>query len=95
MCEGVISHGGLLQIGCHVGETAILSAAGRNLATLCPVASYLEGSFSEYLLTEDLSIQDISFGPQGHAYILSEPGHGINFDFGVIEKWGRLIATLS
>jgi L-Ala-D/L-Glu epimerase len=95
MCGEVISLGGLLQIGCHVGETAILSAAGRNLAALCPVASYLEGSFSKYLLTEDLSIQDITFGPQGHAYILSEPGHGISFDFGVIEKWGRLISTLS
>jgi L-Ala-D/L-Glu epimerase len=95
MCEEVISHGGLLQIGCHVGETAILSAAGRNLAALCPVACYLEGSFSNYLLTEDLSTQDITFGPQGHAYILSEPGHGISIDFGVIEKWGRLISTLS
>ena len=94
MCEEVISHGGILQIGCHVGETAILSAAGRNLATLCPATSYLEGSFSKYLLTEDLSLQDISFGPKGHAHCLSEPGHGIGVDFDVLEKRGRLITTL-
>ena len=40
----------LCQLGCHVGETSILSAAGRQFALTGPQLSYVEGSFSPLLL---------------------------------------------
>lgn len=65
------------QIGSHVGETAILAAAGRHLAALCPGHLYLEGSFSRRLLAEDLAVADVDFGAGGQACALSGPGLGI------------------
>jgi muconate cycloisomerase len=38
------------QIGCHVGESGILSAAGRHLAAVANNAKYLEGSYSRIIL---------------------------------------------
>lgn len=68
----------ICQIGSFVGETGILSAAGRHLATLCPEYAYLEGSLAKYVLTEDLVSEDLSFGPEGRAPILSSPGLGVS-----------------
>src|SRR5207248_4138084 len=40
-------HGLGYQLGCQVGETALLSAAGRHFATSVAGIRYLEGSRSE------------------------------------------------
>jgi len=76
-----------IQLSCQVGEFAILSAAGRHLAALCPGLLYLEGSFDRYLLKENLSTEDISFGFGGRAELLRKPGLGIEID---IEKLNKL-----
>lgn len=65
------------QIGCQVGETGILSAAGRHLAALLPDARYLEGSYDRFLLAHNLTARDVSFGYGGRAKPLSGPGLGI------------------
>jgi L-alanine-DL-glutamate epimerase-like enolase superfamily enzyme len=78
------------QIGCHVGESSILSAAGRSLATLCPNPIFLEGSFSKYMLLDDVIEEDISFGPSGYAEMLPGPGLGINLSHAKLEKWAVL-----
>lgn len=68
------------QLGCQVGETGILSAAGRAFA--CSVAGirYLEGSFDGFLVRERLTIEDITFGYRGFAPALSAPGLGVRID---------------
>jgi muconate cycloisomerase len=67
----------LCQLGCHVGETSILSAAGRHFALTMPQLSYVEGSFSPYLLVRDVVSQPVVFNGGGVAYELPGPGLGI------------------
>jgi L-Ala-D/L-Glu epimerase / N-acetyl-D-glutamate racemase len=67
----------LCQLGCHVGETSILSAAGRHFALTVPHLSYVEGSFSPYLLVKDVVAQPVGFNDNGMAYELPGPGLGI------------------
>jgi len=58
-------HGLGYQLGCQVGETAILSAAGRHFATSVSGLRYLEGSFDRHLVWERLSQEDITFSNRG------------------------------
>ncbi|MCK9376335.1 MAG: hypothetical protein M0P73_09300 [Syntrophobacterales bacterium] len=67
----------LCQLGCQVGETSILSAAGRHFALTVPHLVYAEGSFSPYLLTRDVVTQPVVFQGGGHAPELPGPGLGI------------------
>ncbi len=62
------------QLGCQVGETGILSAAGRQLASSRKLL-YLEGSYSSYLLQDDIVNEPVEFGPGGVAQPLA--GHGL------------------
>lgn len=66
-----------IQLSCQVGESAILSAAGRQAAMLCPNLRYLEGSFDRYLLHDNVINGDISFRYGGKADVLNGPGLGI------------------
>jgi len=65
------------QLGCHVGETSILSAAGRHFAACAPAPAYLEGSFSPFLLAREPVAQSVTFGPGGATPPLPGPGLGI------------------
>jgi muconate cycloisomerase len=67
----------LCQLGCHVGETSILSAAGRHFALTVPHLSYVEGSFSPYLLVRDVVSRPVVFNGGGMADELPGPGLGI------------------
>lgn len=74
-------HGLGLQLGCQVGETAILSAAGRHFATSVDGLRYLEGSFDRHLVWERLSQEDITFsGRGGRAPALVGCGTGVTID---------------
>ena len=66
-----------VQVGSQVGETAILSAAGRHLAATLPAVAFVEGSFGTLLLAEDVSVESVRFGHRGEAPILTGPGLGI------------------
>lgn len=68
-------------IGCHVGETGILSAAARHLAAVVKNSKYLEGSYSRLLLKEDIIEEDLTPG-RGIGYTLNKPGLGVT----VMEK---------
>lgn len=65
------------QIGCHLGESGILSAAGRILCLLCSDAVYCDGSYDEFLLEKNITLEDVSMGPGGEADPLTGPGLGI------------------
>jgi muconate cycloisomerase len=79
-------HGLGYQLGCQVGETAVLSAAGRQFA--CSVADirYLEGSYDRHLVRESLGTEDITFGRGGKAPILVGSGLGVRIDPAAVER---------
>jgi L-alanine-DL-glutamate epimerase-like enolase superfamily enzyme len=85
----------MVVLGAHVGETAILSFAGRHLAMMCPEATYLEGSFSKYVLKEDLVNEDISFGAGGAVPVPIGSGLGIDIESGAIENWSTRFSSIS
>ncbi len=66
------------QLGCQVGETGILSAAGRHFACNVPDIRYLEGSFDRFLVRDALTEQDLSFRYGGKGTRLNGPGSGID-----------------
>ena len=71
--------GGLrCQVGCQVGETGILSAAGRHLAGWLHDLLYVEGSFGTWALQEDITEEDIRFGRGGEAPPMEGEGLGIH-----------------
>jgi muconate cycloisomerase len=65
------------QLGCHVGETSILAAAGRHFAFTCPDLVYAEGSFAPYLLTRDPVDEPVVFHQHGEGRPLAGPGLGV------------------
>jgi muconate cycloisomerase len=65
------------QIGCTLGEGGILSAAGRVLGLLCKDAVTYDGSYDRFLLQENITVEDVSFGPGGEAGPLSGFGLGV------------------
>ena len=85
----------MIVLGAHVGETAVLSFAGRNLAMICKDADYLEGSFSKYVIKEDLVDHDVSFGSRGMVPVPKNFGLGVDIKQSMIEKWSDLFASLS
>ncbi len=84
-----------VQVGCQVGETAILSAAGRHLAASLPEISFCEGSYGSLLLREDLSRRPIHFGHQGLAKPLKGPGLGVEIQDALLEKYAQQTISLS
>jgi muconate cycloisomerase len=69
------------QLGCQVGETCILSAAGRHFATSVDGLRYLEGSYDRHLVWERLTEEDITFRRRGGwAPALVGCGLGVTID---------------
>jgi muconate cycloisomerase len=66
------------QLGCHPGETGILSAAGRHFASSVRDIRYVEGSYDGFLLKENVIRENITFGYGGWAPALAGPGLGIS-----------------
>jgi muconate cycloisomerase len=73
-------HGLGYQLGCQVGETAVLSAAGRHFAQSVVGLRYCEGSYDRRLVQDALATQDLTFGRGGKAPALTGPGLGIDLD---------------
>ena len=73
------------QLGCQVGETGILSAAGRQLASSKKFL-YLEGSYSSYLLKDDIVNEPVEFGPGGVAQPLAGHGLGVSVNEETLQR---------
>jgi L-alanine-DL-glutamate epimerase-like enolase superfamily enzyme len=63
------------QIGCTLGEAGLLSAAGRALGLVCSDAVSWDGSYDRFMLKENITEEDVTFGPGGKAGPLG--GHGL------------------
>jgi L-alanine-DL-glutamate epimerase-like enolase superfamily enzyme len=70
-------NGILFQIGCHLGESGLLSAAGRVLCLLCRDSLFYDGCYDSFLLKENITLEHVSFGPGGEAGPLDGPGLGV------------------
>ena len=68
------------QIGSHLGESGLLSAAGRGLCLLCRDAVYYDGSLDPFLLAKNTTTAHVSFGPGGKAGPLNGAGLGVEVD---------------
>lgn len=84
-----------IQVGSQVGETAILSAAGRHLAAWAPEVAFVEGSYGTLLLAEDVSFEPVRFGRRGRAAILPGPGLGITVVEDRLRRYARRVVELS
>lgn len=73
-------HGLGYQLGCQVGETGILSAAGRHFATSVKDIRYLEGSYDRHLVLERLTKEDLTFRRGGWAPALVGCGLGVTVE---------------
>jgi len=71
------SKGVSFQVACQLGESGVLSAAGRALSLLCKDALYHDGSYDDFLLKENVTKQNVSFGQGGWAGPLGGVGLGV------------------
>lgn len=84
-----------MQLGCQVGETAILSAIGRHVAAyLTEKAEFVEGSYGNLLLAEDISRNAVNFGHGGRAPLLRGTGFGVEVREEILEKFAHRIIDL-
>lgn len=83
---GMARRAGLgVQLGCHPGETALLSAAGRHLASRVTGLRYVEGSYDRHILGANVTRQDLTFRYGGRAAPLDGPGSGVEVDPAALE----------
>lgn len=84
---GLARRSGLgVQLGCHPGETGLLSAAGRHVASNLRGLSYVEGSYDSHILSRNLTTDDITFGYGGWAPALAGEGLGVQVDPNALES---------
>lgn len=74
------------QIGCTIGESGILSSAGRVLGLLCSDAVYLDGSYDKFMLKDNITVDHVSFGPGGAAGPIDGPGLGVEINCQSLER---------
>jgi muconate cycloisomerase len=75
------------QLGCHPGESGVLSAAGRHWASSVAGICYLEGSYDRHLFRRLLTNEDITFGYGGQAPALTTPGLGVTINDRELERF--------
>jgi muconate cycloisomerase len=84
-----------VQVGSHVGETAILAAVGRHLAAGLETAAFVEGSYGTLLLVEDVSDDGLRFGHGGEAPLLTRPGWGVGVRVDRLRRHAQAIVELA
>jgi L-alanine-DL-glutamate epimerase-like enolase superfamily enzyme len=91
-CREALDTGLMLQVGCQVGESSLLSAAHlallSALAPLRPGVRYAEGCFGRHLLREDPASPLVQFGYGGRPPPRpAGAGLGVQVDQAVLMRW--------
>jgi muconate cycloisomerase len=91
-CREAVDAGLMLQVGCQVGESSLLSAAHLSLlsalASLRPGVRYAEGCFGRHLLREDPASPLVQFGYGGRPPPRpSGAGLGVQIDQAMLRRW--------
>jgi len=84
-----------VQLGCHPGETSLLSAAGRHVAGCVSGLRYVEGSYDRHILKANVTTRDVTFGYGGRARPLLGPGLGVVIDVDALEAMTALSREIS
>ncbi|MBD3673811.1 MAG: dipeptide epimerase [Planctomycetaceae bacterium] len=74
------------QMGSQVGETGILTAAGRQFVTHIQGWLAAEGSFDNHLVKERLTKEDLTFWIDGTGKALRKPGLGMTVDQAAVDR---------
>jgi muconate cycloisomerase len=74
------------QLGCHPGESGLLSAAGRHWACSVAGVRYVEGSYDRYLFSSLLTNEDVTFGLGGRGEPIRRPGLGVTINETALRK---------
>jgi muconate cycloisomerase len=74
------------QLGCHPGESGVLSAAGRHWASSVCGIRYLEGSYDHHVFHRLLTNEDITFGYGGRAPAILRSGLGVSINEAVLSE---------
>jgi muconate cycloisomerase len=95
-CGGLINCGRLwkmatdaglrCQLGAQVGETGLLTAAGRHVATRCGDLLWREGSYGKWLMGDEIVTADLTIKCRGAAPALRGPGLGVELDPDKLEE---------
>ena len=98
-CGGVVSSLRILAearraglnawLGCMVGESGFLSAAGREFALAVDGLRHLEGSYDRHLFSEFLTDEPVTFGRRGVAKPLGGPGLSVAINRDVLDRWTK------
>jgi muconate cycloisomerase len=99
-CREALDAGLVLQVGCQVGESSLLSAAHVTLlsalAPLTPGVRYAEGCFGRHLLREDPVSPSVQFRyggrPPRHP---PGAGLGVQVDQAILQRWAVDEARIS
>ncbi|NLD37262.1 MAG: hypothetical protein GX654_10380 [Desulfatiglans sp.] len=83
------------QIGCQLGESGLLSAAGRALSLLSNDALYYDGSYDNQLLAQNITDRDVSFEFGGKAQVLDSTGLGVEVDMKKIKRLSDRFLTIN
>jgi L-alanine-DL-glutamate epimerase-like enolase superfamily enzyme len=87
--------GSSFQIGCTLGESGLLSAAGRAFSLLCSDAVYCDGSYDDYLLEKNITYENVSFGSGGEAGPLDGPGLGVEVNGDSLDRLSDRSITMT
>jgi len=82
------------QIGCHVGESGVLSQAGRHLFAVAHNARYVEGSYSRLLLKRDVIFQKL-FPRKGFWHDIEGSGLGVDVNEDILRKYSEKNVLIS
>lgn len=69
-----------IQLGCMIGETAVLSCAGLRFLEACPGVQWAEGCWGSFLLSRDVSTRRVRFGLGGKPPRIGDAGLGADVD---------------
>jgi L-Ala-D/L-Glu epimerase len=87
-CREARQAGLVVQIGCQVGESSLLSAAQLALLAQVPDVTYVEGCFGRLLLREDVARPILQFGYGGRPPRPTlGPGLGVEVDEATLRRW--------
>lgn len=80
-------HGVAVQLGCMVGETSLLAAAGLRFLGVCPGVVHAEGCFGRWLLADDVARPRLTFRYGGRPPSVTSEGWGVSVDGGKLARW--------
>lgn len=87
LARRALSAGIGVQLGCLVGETSILSAAGLAFLEACPEVGYVEGAFGGFLMRGDVTRRPIRFGYGGRVRPRRGFGLGVDVQPELLARW--------